>query len=236
MTLLTELLVLQKPEPLSMTQGFLLMIVVMIVTFAVLGIGAYLFIKFIAKILNSRRDEWAATAASLGLTVDQASGAINKDMVGTINGHNVRVTKYSVQKGEYSADHYAAVTIEYDSGLPFSFSIKKHETLWNKLGDLLSADESNFAGLESDFDLEISDANATMQLLNAEIPGGNAPTLLGEINLWRREHHRVILSDRSVTISEKVGLADSTAVGPAIDRCIYVVERIKAAAKAIATA
>ncbi|HMT08709.1 MAG TPA: hypothetical protein PKA82_11950 [Pyrinomonadaceae bacterium] len=217
-------------------QGMLLMIVLMIIIFAGLGVGAYFFIKFLAKVVNQRRDEWDETAKQLGLTVDQASGVINKDMSGTINGHCVRVTKFSVAKGEYSADHYAAVTIDFDAGLPFSFSIKKHETIWGKIGDLISATEEKFAGLESDFDLEISDTNETMRLLNVEIPNGNAPTLLGEISMLRREHHRVILTDTSVTLSGKIELGDSSAVSPTIDRCFYVVETIKAAAKAIATA
>lgn len=229
-------ILLLKSEPLPLWQGMLLMVVIMIVTFAAIGVGAYFFIKALAKVVNQRRDEWDETAKQLGLSVDHASGVINKDMTGTINGHNVRVTKFSVQTGEYSADHYAAVTIEYNAGLPFSFTIKKHETIWNKLGDLLSADNSNFAGLESDFDVEVSDAEDTMRLFNVEIPNGNAPTLLGEISLLRLAHHRVILSDTAVTLSAKIELGESSAVGPTIDKCFHVVERIKAAAKAIATA
>lgn len=219
-----------------MWQGMLMMVVVFIVTFAALGIGAYFFIKVLANVVNQRRDEWDETAKQLGLTVDHSSGVINKDMVGTINGQSVKVTKYSVSTGENSADHYAAVTISFDAGLPFSFTIKKHETIWGKISDLISATEGNFAGLESDFDVEISDAHEVMRLLNVEIPNGNAPTLLGEISLLRREHHRVILSDTSVTLSGKIELGESSKVGPTIERCFYVVERIKAAAKAIATA
>lgn len=225
-----------KSEAMPFWQGMLWMVVFMIITFAVLGVGAYFFVKFIASVLNNRRDEWAATATSVGLSVDHASGAINKDMAGTINGHNIRVTKYSVSKGEYSHAHYAAVTVDFDAGLPFSFTIKKHETIWGKISDLISATESNFAGLETDFDVEVSDADDTMRLLNVEIPNGNAPTLLGEISLLRLKYHRVILSDTSVTLSGKIELGDSLAVGPTIDKCFYIVERIKAAAKAIATA
>ncbi len=232
----TLLLILLKGEAIPLWQGMLWMIVAMIVLFAAIGVGAYFFIKALAKIVNQRRDEWDETAKQLGLAVDHASGVINKDMTGTVNGHNVRVTKYSVQKGEYSADHYAAVTIDFDAGLPFSFNFKKHETIWGKIGDLISATEGNFAGLESDFDVEVSDAEDTMRLLNVEIPNGNAPTLLGEISLLRRAHHRVIVSDTSVTLSAKIELGESSAVGPTIDNCFYFVERIKAAAKAIATA
>lgn len=232
----TPLLILLKSEAIPLWQGMLLMVVISIVIFAAIGVGAYFFIKALAKIVNHRRDEWDETAKQLGLTVDHASGVINKDMTGTINGHNVRVTKYSVPRGEYSADHYAAVTIDLDAGLPFSFSFKKHETIWGKIGDLISATEGNFAGLESDFDVEVSDADDTMRLLNVEIPNGNAPTLLGEISLWRLKYHRVILSDTSVTLGAKIELGESSAFGPTIDKCFYVVERIKAAAKAIATA
>ena len=231
-----QLLFLQTSKAMPFWQGMLLLAVLTIVIFAVIGVGAFFFIKFLAKVVNQRRDEWDETAKQLGLSVDHASGVINKDMAGTINGHNVRVTKYSIPRGETSADHYAAATIVFDAGLPFSFMINKHETTWDKISDLISATESNFAGLESDFDVEVSDADDTMHLLNVEIPNGNAPTLLGEINLLRREHHRVILADTSGTLSVKIELGDSSEVAPMIERTFYVVERIKAAAKAIATA
>lgn len=224
-------LLLLKSEPLSMRQGMLLMIVVMIIVFAGLGVGAYFFIRILASIVNRRRDEWEMIGTELGLTPDHKSGPINKDLVGTIDGLDVVVSRFAVPRGEYSADQYASVQVMHGVSFPFSFKVERIEMLYQKVASFFAEnDEIGHDAFDKVFRSESSNTISLLQLLNTEIPGGETATLLNDLMITQKSVHRIIVTDSSVTISVRFETNDTDLIRKCFAKAKYLAERLTAAA------
>lgn len=220
-----------KSEAVSLGTAMIYIVLFMIVTFAVLGVGAYFYIRFLANVINSRRDAWQTVADELGFSVDQASGALNKDIVGTRDGRSIKVTKFSVQKSENSYDEYAAVEIKYNAGISSSFKIERIEMLYQKVRDFFAEGETGHDALDKAFEIESSSMVELMELLNVEMPDGETPTLLNDLMSAQRSFHRVIVTDNSVCLGVKIEPVDSVPIERAISRVMYLIMRIEKAAK-----
>ena len=218
-----------KSEAVPFGTAMIYIVLFMIVTFAVLGVGAYLFIRFLAGALNSRRDAWQGVAVDLGLSIDQASGAINKDIVGTRDGRAVKVSRFSVQKGETSYDEYAAVEIKYNSGISSSFNIERNEMFYQKVRDFFAEGETGHEVFDKAFSTESSNTVELMELLNVEMADGETPTLLNDLMSAQRSFHRVIVTDNSVCLGVKIEPVDSAPIERAIGRVVYLIKRIETA-------
>lgn len=229
------ILLLTHSEPVSGWSAVLYLILVILVTIVGLAIGAFIFVRVLAWIINQKRDEWIEAADHLGLTIEK-HGGIKKNMTGTYRGYPVTVSFFSIVKptGDYySTDECAVAEVIYDAELPFSFRLERRENLWNRLANRVFGDE-DFAGLEDDFDLQISDTDGAMRLLSVEMPDGERPTLLGDINFTHNTFQRIIISDRSISLGLRTRDDVPGKIKFAMDRSIYLAERIRSAAKLIA--
>lgn len=228
------LLLMLRSEPISGWNAVIYLTVVFIVILIGLVIGGYIFIRLLAWSINSARDSWHNTASQLGLTIDQNDGAVRKKMVGSYKGYPVTVTFFSIPKSENSSDPAADAEVNFDSELPFSFCLERRENYLHKIYDQIFSDD-DLAGLGTDFEMQISDRERMLQLLNSEIPDGERPTLLGDINAAQRNFVRMTISDSTVKLGRRTGKDDVAAIRKTIEKSIYLAERIKSAAKLIAT-
>jgi hypothetical protein len=221
----------QRPEPVSMTRGLVYIGILMVLVFGLVGVGAYLFLRLLARLIKTRQDSWAIMADQLGFTVDALGAGIHKDMSGTRDGHAFKVSRFAVQRTENSADDYAAVEITFDAALPFSFKLEKAEMFYQRVGAFFSEGETGHDPLDKAYKIETSDTNELMHLLNVEMLDGETPTLLTDLMSAQKTFYRVIVTDHSVCLGVKVDLGDAAPIEPAIKRDIYLANRIKAAVK-----
>src|SRR5687768_8783670 len=124
-------------EPMSLWQGVLLTIGLSLAMIALLAIGAYFFVRIIARVLNSYQASWESSAIPLGLTVDKKGGGIYKPLVGERSGSRVSVTHFSINPrtssaGVISVDHCAQVEVFLRKPLGFSLVLSRRETLLEK--------------------------------------------------------------------------------------------------------
>lgn len=218
-----------KSESVPFSTAVIYMAIFTIVTFAVIGVGAYVFIRVLAGVINNRRDAWQTVADDLGFAVDQASGALNKNIVGTRDGRSVKVTKFSVQKSENSYDEYAAVEIKYNAGLLFSFKIERIEMFYQKIRDFFAEGETGHEVFDKAFRIETSSTTDLMELLNIEMLDGETPTLLNDLMAAQKTFHRVIVTDTSVCLGVKIMPVDSAPIERAVGRVGYLIKRIEQA-------
>lgn len=213
-----------------MWQGMLLMIVIMIVVFAALGIGGYFFIRVLANIVNKRRDDWELIGSELGLMPDHNSGPINKDLVGKIDGYDVVVSRFAVPRGEYSSDQYASVDVKHGVEFPFSFKVERIEMLYQKVASFFAEnDEIGHDAFDKVFRSESSNTTSLLQLLNTEIPGGETATLLNDLMITQKSVHRIMVTDKSVTISVRFETNDTDLIRKCFAKAKYLAERLAAA-------
>ncbi len=228
------ILFLMLSEPISGWNAVIYLILVILVMAIGLAVGAFIFVRVLAWIINQKRDEWIAAADQLGLTVEK-HGGLKKNMTGMYRGYPVTVSSFSIVKHTghyYSTDECALAEIIYDAKLPFSFKIERHENLWNKLTNQMFGD-GGLAGLEGDFDLHISDTDGVLRLFNLEMLDGEQPTLIGDINFALNKFHRIIISAQSICLGLRTRDDIPGKIKFALDRSIYLAERIKSGAKKI---
>lgn len=221
-----------KSEPMSLGSGMALMVAVLVGTLVVLGIGGYILVRVLAGIINQRRDSWELSARELGMSIDHAPGGLNKDMIGTRDGRSVRVTRYSVPKGEHSADHYVAVEVSMQLPLAFSFEIKRPEMFYQHVASFFSEDTAiGHEPFDKAFTIETSDTPSLMELLNVEMLDGENSNLLGDLMAARKKYHRVKATTSSLSLSSLMAdLTDESPIEPALQRAILIAERFEKAA------
>lgn len=221
-----------KSEPMSLGAGMALMVAVLVGTLVVLGIGGYILVRVLAGIINQRRDSWELSARELGMSIDHASGGLNKDMIGTRDGRSVRVTRYSVPKGEHSADHYVAVEVSMQLPLAFSFEIKRPEMFCQQVASFFSDDvDIGHEPFDKAFSVETSDTPSLMELLNVEMLDGENSNLIGDLMAARKKYHRVKATTSSLSLSSLMAdLTDASPIEPALQRAILIAERFEKAA------
>lgn len=207
------------------------MIAVMVGMIAVLAVGAYLFIRLIASVLNSRRDKWESAAGDLGLSVDTVGG-IQKSLNGEFEGRKVKISHYGVQKTENSADDHAAVEFEIDTSLPFSFRIERLEMFYQKVADMFSSDETGHEPFDQSFKVETSNVEELVRLLNLDVPGGETSTFLNDLMITQKNYFRVIVTDTSVCLGRKTDLGDTETIRRTLKRAAYLTARLEEAASA----
>lgn len=220
-----------KSEPLSLGEGMALMVAILIVTFLAMGVGAYIFIRVLAGVINGRRDIWERAAAELGLAIDHSSGAINKDMTGVRDGRSIRISRYAVPRGESSYDQYAAVEVSMELPLNFSFEITRPEMFYQKVASFFSEDTSiGHEPFDKAFLVETSDTPLLLQLLNAEMLEGENSNLIGDLMAARKKYHRVKATDKTITLGVRAELDDTSPIGPTLEKAIYIAGRFEKAA------
>ncbi len=220
-----------KSESLSFGEGMFRLAIMTIILFALLGIGAYIFVRVLAKVVNQRRDSWELIGTELGLATDHNSGPINKDLIGSIEGRDVRISRFAVQTGEYSADHYASVEVKHSASFPFSFKIERIEMLYQKVASFFAeGDEIGHSAFDKVFRSESSNTTSLLQLLNVEIPGGETATLLNDLMITQKSSHRIIVTDRSVTVSVRFETNDADLIRKCFAKAKYLASRVEAAA------
>lgn len=226
----------QKSEPMSLGSGMAMFFVMLVVTLIVLGVGGYIFVRVLAGIINQRRDSWELAAAELGLSVDHTTGPINKDMIGTRDGRSVWISRYSVPRGEYSADHYVAVEISINVPFDFSFEIKRPEMFFQQVASFLSEDTTiGHEPFDKAFTIETSDTRSLMELLNVEMLDGENSNLIGDLMAARKKHHRVKATDLVVSLSSLTpDPGDTTPIKPTFQRAVLIAKRFEQAARKIA--
>jgi hypothetical protein len=206
-----------------------------IILFAVMGAGSYILIRFIAHYLNSRRDSWAHTASSLGLTPDQSKGVMLKTLTGKRGEHIVTVEPFAVQTGKYTSDAYAAVEVQFRDPLDFSLKISKPEMLYQKVASFFDTNETEigFDVFDKAFDIQCSHSETLKKLLHLEMLNGQSPTLLTDLMLANKRYHRVIVTDRAVCLGVRADPEDAVAVEATIVKAIYLADRIAEANRRI---
>lgn len=221
-----------KPEPMSFGEGMVMMAVMMVLIIVGTAVGGYIFVRVLAKMINQRRDSWELAAAELGMSIDHASGGLNKDMIGTRDGRSVRITRYSVSRGEYSADHFAAVEVAINAPFDFSFEIKRPEMLYQHVASFFSEDATiGHEPFDKAFTIETSDTPSLMNLLNVEMLAGENSNLIGDLMAARKRYHRVDATDRMISLSSMTtAIEDAGPIEPTLQRAIQIAKRFEQAA------
>jgi hypothetical protein len=206
----------------------------LIVTVVVIGGGGYLFVRILASTLNSRRDSWEGSAHDLGFVVDRSAAAVYKPFSGERAGRKVTVSHFAVPRGEHSADDYAAVEVSILPSLTFSFKIEKPEML-QIIAGLLGTDgpETGHDIFDKVFRVSSLNMPSLNAMLNVEMLDGQSPTLLTDLLLATKRFYRVKVNERSVTIGVKADFSRSDLIAPAIDRAVYLAERVEEASRKI---
>lgn len=221
-----------KSEPRSFGEGMGMLVVMMVVIIAGTAIGGYIFVRVLAGTINQRRDSWELSARELQMSIDHASGGLNKDMIGTRDGRSVRVTRYSVPKGEHSADHYVAVEVSMQMPIAFSFEIKRPEMFYQQVASFFSEDTTiGHEPFDKAFTIETSHTPSLMELLNVEMLDGENSNLIGDLMAARKKHHRVKATNTTISISSlMVDLTDASPIEPTLKRAMNIAQRFEKAA------
>ncbi len=230
-------ILLLKSEPLSFGEGMVMLVIVMVVIIAGTAIGGYIFVRVLAGIINQRRDSWELSARELGMSIDHPSGGLNKDMMGTREGRSVRVTRYSVPKGEHSADHYVAVEVSMQMPIAFSFEIKRPEMFYQHVASFFSEDTTiGHEPFAKAFTVETSDTPSLMELLNVEMLDGENSNLIGDLMAARKKYNRVKATESSVSLSSLMAdLTDASPIEPTLKKAINIAERFEKAAGTVSS-
>jgi len=213
----------------------LIMVAMMVVTFAVLGAGAYVFVRVLAKLINSRRNEWEDAAKSLHLEPDRSQGSVQKDLVGRRDGGSIRVSYYAVMRSEQSSDPHASAEVSISPGFDHTFEISKLEMLYQRVAEMF--DMTSGLGIDifdKAFSVTSSDPKSLRDLLLLELPAGESPTLMTDLMHARKRFHRVLLTDSSATIGIEARSDQTDLIESAIERAIYLAKRAEAARSKLA--
>ena len=208
----------------------------MIVIFAMIGAGSYIFIRLLAHFINSRRDSWVDTGTSLGLSPDPSKGVMLKSLTGKRGEHIVNVEPYAVPTGRYSSDAYAAVEVLFQTPLDFSLTISKPEMLYQKVAGLFDSSEVELGmgAFDKAFKVNCSHPRSLHELLTFEMLDGQSPTLLTDLMHANKKYHRIKITDRSVCLGVRAELDDVSAVEGTIEKTIYLADRVAEARRRIA--
>ena len=229
-------IVLAFAESMSLGQGILLTVVASLAMFALLGVGAYIFVRIIARVLNSYQSSWESSAIPLGLTVDKKGGGIYKPLVGEREGSRVSVTHFSINPrtsgGVLQVDHCAQAEVMLRKPLGFSLKLSRRETLLEKAFAHL-VDESDQAGhqlFDQIFKIECSDLIALRSLLAVEFTDAGSPTLLTDLLGAAKKYHRVVLTDQSVSLGAEAYFGEAELIEPVIASAVHLARRVDEAA------
>ena len=225
-------ILLLKSEPRSFGEGMVMLAVMVVVIIAGTAIGGYIFVRVLAGIINQRRDSWELSARELGMSIDHASGGLNKDMIGTREGRAVRITRYSVPRGEHSAYHYAAVEVSIILPIGFSFEIKRPEMFYQHVASFFTEDTTvGHEPFDKAFTIETSDTPSLMELLNVEMLDGENSNLIGDLMSARKKYHRVKATDNLISLSRLMAdLTDASPIEPTLQKAISIAKRFEQAA------
>ena len=206
---------------------------VLLGTAVVVGAAAYFGLKIFASFLNSRQSSWEASAAGLGLSVDRSAAGIYKPLTGERNGRKLVVSYYSVVRDEDSFDDHAAAEVALQHAVPFSFEICKTEMWIKRLAEDLNFRDPDTGHKIFDraFDSSASDISSLNFLLNVEMLDGQTPTLLTDLRLTAKRFFRVKVTDKSVTVGSEADLSDAKQIEPAIERALYLADRVETACR-----
>lgn len=205
--------------------------IIMVLIIAGTVVGGYILVRVLAGIINRRRDSWELAARELGMSIDHPSGGLNKDMIGKRDGRSVRVTRYSVPRGKYSAYHYAAVEVSMQLPTPFSFEIKRPEMFYQQVASFFSEDTAvGHEPFDKAFTVETSDTPSLMELLNVEMLDGENSNLIGDLLAARKKYHRVKATDNLISLSSLMSdLSDASPIEPTLQKAINIAERFEKA-------
>ncbi len=208
------------------------MVAVMVGTLVVLVVGAYVFIRILASVINSRRDNWESAGASIGLSVDPTSLPIQKDLLGELEGRKFRVSRYTVPRGESSYDDHVAVEFPIDTLLPFSFRVERTELLYQKVTNMFSNDDIGHKAFDKVFRVKASNMVQLGEFLNIEVPDGETPTILNDLMIAQKSHFRVIATEGSICLGRKSEhRGDAETIQLTMKRAAYLAARFEHAAK-----
>jgi hypothetical protein len=227
-------------EPMSVWQSMLLTIVLSVAMFALVGVGGYVFVRILIRVLNSYQSSWESSAIPLGLTVDKKGGGIYKPLVGERDGSRISVTHFSINPrtsgGVLQVDHCAQAEVMLRKPLGFLLNVSRRETLLEKAVAQL-VDESDQAGhqlFDQIFKIECSDLSSLRSLLAAEFTEPGSPTLLNDLLLAAKKYHRVVLTDQSISLGAEAYFGEAELIEPVVASAVYLAGRVDAAAARLA--
>lgn len=218
-------------------QGMATIAVMFIVSFVLIVIGGYVFVRIIAHVLNTYQNNWENSAKPLGLSVDKKAGGPYKPLVGERNGARISITHFSINPrttsvGVVSVDHCALVEVMLTPPLDFSFRTYRRETfLEESVAQMV--DESDQVGHEffdHVFKTGCSDLGSLRSLLNVQIMDAESSTILTDLVLAAKKYVRVVLTDRSLSLGIEAEFGDSELIEPVIAKAIYLASRVQRAA------
>jgi|GEM_PF-3918215 len=98
----------------------------LVVCAAIIGTGAYIFLRLIASKFNNKRDDWQSAADDLGLSVTGETG-LYKPFEGEADGRKFEVSHDAISVGPSAGDDYAVVETHINVRFPYSFQFKRSE-------------------------------------------------------------------------------------------------------------
>lgn len=201
---------------------------------ALLGGGAYVFLRVFSGAMNSRQASWESAAAKIGAAADRNAAGIYKPFIGKRNGIDLIVTHYSIPRGKTTFDDHVQVEAAFRVPLPFHFRIEKPEYAYQQVAKFVERHLVNDSAqsLETKFEVESADRSSLGRLLSADISDGDATTLMVSLLRAGNALTRLIVNETGVMVGVKADLGDAEAIGNAVDIAVHLAERIGRARQA----
>jgi hypothetical protein len=237
MTLITLLFA----EPLSLGQGMVLVVFVIIGSLLFAGVLFYFLIRLVRGTLDRRAEQWESLANALKLKVDSTheGNGLYKPMIGERSGVHIKLSYYSINhisstEGGSSADDCVEVKAALRRPLDFTFTLSKREQLYEKVSAYFD-DRIGSEPFDKTFEIKSSNSQVLAQLLNVEMNSDQRSTLFAELMHDSNEYDRVRFSESFVVLGKRSNFGQTDVIESMINKAVYLVDRIDAASKMVVT-
>lgn len=214
-------------KPLSLFEGMLMMIVVLVVIGAVMMTLGFLALKVFANYINSRRDIWTETAQELGLEI-QASGII-KPLKGVYQTHQVELLHESPD-GERP---FTVCKIFLPTAPPYGFEIDTQNYLNRMIESVFGSTEIKVGvdAFDNAFAITGYDETIIRKFLSVHLPDGKYPNLIALLLSLKKSEHFITISADTVKLQKRGEFLEINEVKPILDSAIYLIGQMQEAEK-----
>lgn len=208
----------------------------LLVTFIILGLGGYVFMRLIVLFINSKRDTWEETASQLGYQIDRTSPHIVKPLDGFENNFKVKVLSFAVPTGENSVIYCISCEAFFAAPLTLTFEIKTNAFFKGLASRLFGGEdvEVGLAAFDNAFSVESLNPDLIQNMLVVEMLDGKSPNLITDLIGVKKKRETIKVTNSSVLVSTRAEPNDVTRIRSIISDTVYLAERFQAAKDRIA--
>ena len=228
-----------ESEPLLLVKWILFMVVFLVVTFALIGAGAYVFLRVFSSRVRKWGNEWEATAAELGLKVDE-SGPLSppvsgvKPLEGVYRGHNVKIVSFRFLESAVEPITYAnhiSCEISFSPAFAVPFEITSQTRYIKALRSAFGSNgiEIGVPAFDKLFRVVSPDPDSMRKILVFEPNEPGLPRLLTEMVRVQNRNHTIEFSHTCIKISAPADNTDASRIRSIMDDSVDLTDHMHAA-------